>query len=78
MNERITELIEQHSINITIDGLGYGEGNVEGLAEAIVLECIKVFSKDMPDPISPNYTIGSLVEIVNRTCNVADHFGVEQ
>ena len=39
MNERIKELIKQHGINITIDGLGYGEGNVEGLAELIVKEC---------------------------------------
>lgn len=40
MNERIRELIKQHGINITIDGFGYGEGNVERLAELIVKECI--------------------------------------
>lgn len=42
MNERIKELIKQHGINITIDGLGYGEGNVEGLAELLVRECANV------------------------------------
>ncbi len=39
MNAKIRELIKQHGVNITIDGLGYGEGNVEGLAELIVREC---------------------------------------
>lgn len=42
MNERIRELIKQHGLNITIDGLGYGEGNVEGLAELIVRECVAI------------------------------------
>ena len=42
MNDRIKELIKQHGINITIDGLGYGEGNVERLAELIIKETLQV------------------------------------
>jgi len=40
MNERIKELIKQ--AGCTIDGMGYGEGNVEKFAELIVLECARV------------------------------------
>lgn len=40
MNERIRELVKQHSVDITIDDMGYGEGNIEGLIELIVRECI--------------------------------------
>ena len=38
MNERIKKLAEQ--AGCTIDGMGYGEGNVEKFAELIVLECV--------------------------------------
>lgn len=40
MNERIKKLAEQAGCGI--DGMGYGEGNIEGLAELIVQECVKV------------------------------------
>ena len=40
MNERIRELAEQ--ANCSIDGMGYGEGNIEKFAELIVLECAGV------------------------------------
>ena len=36
MNERIKELAEQ--ANCSIDGMGYGEGNVEKFAELMVEE----------------------------------------
>lgn len=49
MNERIRELIKQHSINITIDGLGYGEGNVESLVELIVRECAGLIHLECKD-----------------------------
>jgi hypothetical protein len=39
MNERIRKLAEQ--AGCTIDGMGYGEGNVEKFAELIVQECIE-------------------------------------
>lgn len=37
MNERIKEIVEQ--AGCTIDGMGYGEGNIEKFAELIVKEC---------------------------------------
>lgn len=37
MNERIRQLAAQAGIGI--DGMGYGEGNVEEFAELIVQEC---------------------------------------
>ena len=61
MNERIRELAEQ--AGCSIDGTGYGEGNVEGLAELIVRECAKVlFKKTGP----------------KSALNVLEHFGVEE
>ena len=41
MNERIRELIKQHDVDITIDGMGYGEGNIEDLIKLIIRECAK-------------------------------------
>jgi len=40
-------------------------------AMLIVGECIEVFSKDLPEDS------GKMLEVVNRVCNVADHFGVK-
>ena len=40
MNEQIKELAEQ--AGCSIDGMGYGEGNVEKFAELIVRECAKI------------------------------------
>ena len=40
MNERIKELAKQ--AGCSIDGMGYGEGNVEKFAELIVQECAGV------------------------------------
>ena len=42
MNERIRELIKQHDVDITIDGMGYGEGNIEDLIKLIIRECANV------------------------------------
>ena len=46
-------------------------------AELIVAECMEVFSKDLPDPTSSDYQLGTLNEVVNRVCAVAEHFGVK-
>ena len=40
MNERIQKLAEEANCNI--DGMGYGEGNLEKFAELIVRECASV------------------------------------
>ena len=47
MNERIKKLAEQAGCGI--DGMGYGEGNIEGLAELIVQECGIVADKWVDD-----------------------------
>ena len=50
MNERIKELAQQ--AGCSIDGMGYGEGNVEKFAELIIRECIgcceQVISEKLP------------------------------
>jgi len=40
MNKRLRELAEQN--DCTVDGMGYGEGNIEGFANAIIDECVNV------------------------------------
>jgi hypothetical protein len=45
----------------------------EKFAELIVAECIEVFSKDLPEEGD-----GKMLEVINRVCAVAEHFGVEE
>lgn len=45
---------------------------LEEFAMLIVEECIEVFSKDLPEQDS-----GKMLEVVNRVCDVAEHFGVK-
>lgn len=70
MNERLKELWWKARI-------GYNNQNCDPevlakFAELIVAECIDVFSKDLPEDS------GKMLEVVNRVCNVAEHFGVEE
>lgn len=53
------------------------ESTLEKFAELVVLECINVFSTDLPDPTSADYKLGSLVEVTDRICKVVKHFGTE-
>ena len=46
---------------------------VEKFARLIVAECMEVFSKDLPEPGD-----GKMLEVINRVCAVAEHFGVEE
>lgn len=91
MNERIRELIKQHGINITIDGLGYGEGNIEGLVEMILKECAalnKTQSYDLMGVIADTEEGDGFDDVcLNTVKRVADylgdnslakHFGVEE
>ena len=58
---RIQELAEV--AGCSIDGMGYGEGNIEKFAELIVRECAKVvFEKTGP----------------KSALNVLEHFGVSE
>ena len=64
MNERIKELAEQ--AGCTIDGMGYGEGNVEKFAELIVKEMLQTCEDH------PAWTGRMIGE------HIKQHFGVEE
>ena len=49
----------------------YGQ-QLEKFAQLIVVECMDVFGRDLPEPGD-----GRMVEVIDRICNVAEHFGVE-
>jgi hypothetical protein len=76
MNERIKHCLYQ--AGLTAQGCwdeldDYAKQGIEKFAELIVAECMEVFSKDLPEPGD-----GRMLEVVDRVCNVAEHFGVEQ
>jgi hypothetical protein len=78
MNKRLLHLFNKAGFHQPeMERLGI-EHKFEKFAELLVAECIEVFSKDMPDPTSPDYQLGTLNEVVDRVCNVAEHFGVEK
>jgi hypothetical protein len=58
-----------------IDKIDYLHFDAEKFAELIVAECIEVFGKDLPEIDDKNFNI---LDLTNRICNVADHFGVEE
>jgi hypothetical protein len=67
MNKRIQELAEEANCNI--DGMGYGEGNLEKFAELIVRECMSLVSEPGPDM---NDTERGILAQIKK------HFGVEE
>ena len=77
MNERIKELIKQHGINITIDGLGYGEGNVEGLAELIVKKFDDILVLEYLDCVG-NADKPAAERVERLREKVKTYFGVEE
>ena len=88
MNERIRELAEQ--ANCSIDGMGYGEGNMEKFAELIVRECCSKlvemgegwheFAKNPPQGQAHNAS-GALFAAYrlkeDAVDEIKEHFGVE-
>ena len=82
MNDRIKELAERARKALATDAMSGGKFDMqayeEKFAELIVSECMDVFSEDLPDPTNPDYQLGTLNEVINRVCNVAEHFGVER
>ena len=70
MNERIKELAEQAGLVTLQHSDEWVE--LEKFVELIVAECMEVFSKDLPEPGD-----GKMLEVINRVCNVAEHFGVK-
>jgi hypothetical protein len=75
MNQRIRELAEQAMVTIpaTEGPLSHTYFDKEKFAGLIVLECMEVFSKDLPEAGD-----GKMLEVINRVCAVAEHFGVEE
>lgn len=69
MNERILELAGQ--AGCTIDGMGYGEGNVEKFAELIVKECIEVCNSRVGNS---DYNTGRM----HCASDLKEHFGVKE
>ncbi len=71
MNERIRELAKQASESVA--GAGFTMAKYEEkFAALIVVECMDVFGRDLPDPGD-----GRMTEVIDRICNVAEHFGVD-
>ncbi len=71
MNERIKLLAEEANCNI--DGMGYGEGNLEQFAELIVRECAKIASNaDLEDVDG-----GDSAVLRAASEQIKQHFGVE-
>lgn len=66
MNERIKEFAEQ--AGCSIDGMGYGEGNIEGLAELIVQKCAGIIEAQ---DVSPAFKL-------RMSWAVKKYFGVEE
>lgn len=81
MNERIEQLKQQAyqwcDENIPErfhpESGDYGSDWENKFAELIIRECMEVFSKDLPEPGD-----GKMLEVINRVCNVAEHFGVKK
>ena len=69
MNERIYKLAEQ--VDCTIDGWGYGEGDIEGLAELIVRECANFVENIFDDD-------GGHAPCEDYAKGIKQHFGVEE
>jgi len=84
MNERIKQLIKQHGVDITIDGMGYGEGNIEGLAELIVKECMRQVEEQYKPVIEDEAMMKDEHWKGYKHCGVDSivairkHFGVEE
>ncbi len=74
MNERIKELIEECTItDLDINGNIYeAKFDKEKFAALIVLECMDMFTKDLPEP-----GVGRMTDVIDRACRVAEHFGVD-
>ena len=72
MNERIKELWTEAAKSTKDDSWESQTAFIERFAGLIVLECMEVFSRDLPEPGD-----GKMPEVINRVCAVAEHFGVE-
>ena len=72
MNERIAELVIEAGKTIP------GDKHIDAdfcnkFAGLIIAECMDVFGRDLPD-----ISTGRMLEVINRICNVAEHFALEK
>lgn len=71
---RFERLAEQ--AGVTIDGMGFGEGNVEAFAKLIVQECVDVMDKTAKDA-RENFTyMGDDVPTFVHQSQITKHFGM--
>lgn len=87
MNDRIRELAEQHGVDITIDGMGYGEGNIQGFVELIIRECMDICITENVSNLDLNVMHNSskfeIQNMATKSCGenlakrIKEHFGVE-
>ena len=75
MNERIRELAKQ--AGCSIDGMGYGEGNVEMFAELIVKECMTI-AKNWEDQLENANSLGESNAVGIVAYRIARQFGVKE
>lgn len=77
MNLRIKELAKQS--DCTIDGMGYGEGNIEGLAKLIIQECIwQLGCSKQVDPYTGAPYDNQVNAVLSKQIeNIKEHFGIE-
>lgn len=72
MNERLKELMIE--AGKTIPGNKHIDADFcQKFAQLVVLECIDVFGKDLPEPGDSR-----MAEVIDRICNVAEHFAIER
>lgn len=79
MNERTRELAEQ--AGCSIDGMGYGEGNVEKFAELIVRECVNrgsVLATHYIEKHTEQEQTFLLAAVADYSTEIKKHFGVEE
>lgn len=75
MNERIREVwIKAAREDSDPDNWDTQVQFIERFAGLIVLECMDVFGRDLPEPGID----GRMTDVIDRICNVAEHFGVEE
>lgn len=74
MNEHIRKCCDGAGLDsnwkIGFDSI-YGQ-QLEKFAQLIIVECMDVFGRDLPEPGD-----GRMTDVIDRICNVAEHFGVE-
>jgi hypothetical protein len=80
MNERIKKLAEQAGLLYPQFGPGVDTRHqrkkretIDKFAQLIIVECMDVFGRDLPEPSID----GRMTDVIDRICNVAEHFGVD-